>query len=176
MAVDAPAEPGASRSSRFALDAAREHQSVQRVPERRAGGKIRHATCSFTAAMRNLRLAILWLTGLLPFCGLSGNAVVSVDSPLLWQRTAVGVDSDGATALALDPGSERVAVGDARGVLVGSVPSAASAFGPSPSGPVFKRVLYRGPVRDLAFTDAGRLLVAAHRPMRKSWRDSPTYR
>jgi hypothetical protein len=67
---------------------------------------------------------------------------------IVWRPAADGQRGRRATALALEPGSERLAIGDEQGVRLGAV------------GGVLRRVLHRGPVRDLAFLPAGGLLVA----------------
>jgi len=72
----------------------------------------------------------------------------AVVSALDWERIAAPGAGEGPTALALDRGEQRIAVGDARGVLVGEV------------GGALERVLRRGPVHDLAFLRDGSLLAA----------------
>ena len=67
---------------------------------------------------------------------------------IVWRPAADGQRGRRATALAVEPGSERLAIGDEQGVRLGAV------------GGVLRRVLHRGPVRDLAFLPAGGLLVA----------------
>ena len=69
-------------------------------------------------------------------------------APVVWQRVDVDASDNEMTALALEPGGERIAVGDARGVWLGR------------AGALFARVLRRGPVRDLAFVSGGDLLAA----------------
>src|SRR5262249_25107380 len=69
-------------------------------------------------------------------------------APVAWRREAELPRAEGATALAIDPLSGRVAVGDATGVLVVQ------------AGGRLERVLRRGPVHDLAFLPGGGLLAA----------------
>lgn len=68
-----------------------------------------------------------------------------------WRSRGAWPGTRDAEAVALDPASGRVALGDARGVWL-----AASEAPP-------RRVLGRGPVRDLRFDAAGRLLAATDR-------------
>jgi hypothetical protein len=68
-----------------------------------------------------------------------------------WRSHAAWPGTREAEAVALDPASGRVAVGDARGVWL-----AAGTASP-------RRVLGRGPVRDLRFDAVGRLLAATDR-------------
>ncbi len=94
-----------------------------------------------------IALAVLWLL-LLGFLLESASA----EAPRLrWQRSALFPGLGEATALAFDPGTGRLAVGDEQGVWVTSgVPAAA-------------RALRRGPVRDLAFGSDGGLYAATDR-------------
>jgi len=82
--------------------------------------------------------------------GPTAASVVPVPS-IVWRPAADGQRGRRATALAVEPGSERLAIGDEQGVRLGVV------------GGVLHRVLHRGPVRDLAFLPAGGLLVATER-------------
>ncbi len=68
--------------------------------------------------------------------------------PLAWRRIAELPRARGATAIAVDPGTGNVAVGDASGVLR-----------VQPDGRL-GRVLRRGPARDLAYLPSGDLLAA----------------
>jgi len=81
------------------------------------------------------------------FDGSAAAAVVPVPS-IVWRPAADGQRGRRVTALAVESESERLAIGDEQGVRVGAV------------GGLLRRVLHRGPVRDLAFLSAGRLLVA----------------
>ncbi len=67
---------------------------------------------------------------------------------LYWQRVASSTSGEGVSALAVEPGTGRLAIGDARGALIGA------------NGEGFRRVLARGPVNDLAFLSEGVLLAA----------------
>jgi len=78
---------------------------------------------------------------------------VSAAAPIAWERVLSGVKGSEATALAYHRETGRLAIGDSRGVLS------------SRSGEIARRILHRGPVRDLAFVPdvgpgAGALLVA----------------
>jgi len=112
--------------------------------------------------MRNSRPSLRSFVALLVFGTAPATAAVDLAAvpPLRWHRMVAGIDGDGATAVTRDPSSDRVAVGDARGVLVGSAAAQTSDPGKQTFGPSLKRMLYRGPVRDLAYTESGRLLVA----------------
>jgi hypothetical protein len=79
--------------------------------------------------------------------GPAAAAIVPVPS-IVWRPAADGQRGRRVTALAVESGSERLAIGDEQGVRLGAV------------GGLLRRVLHRGPVRDLAFLSAGRLLVA----------------
>jgi hypothetical protein len=81
---------------------------------------------------------------------------------LVWRPAADGLRGRRATALALEPGSERLAIGDEQGVRLGAV------------GGILRRVLHRGPVRDLAFLPAGGLLVATERGLYRVDAAGPT--
>jgi hypothetical protein len=69
-------------------------------------------------------------------------------APIAWRRLADLPRAEGATALAVDPASARIAVGDAAGVLLVQADGHLA------------RLLRRGPVRDLAFLPSGDLLAA----------------
>jgi hypothetical protein len=69
-------------------------------------------------------------------------------APVAWRRVADLPRAGGATSLAVDPGSGGLAVGDASGVLR-----------MQPDGRL-RRVLRRGPARDLAYLGSGELLAA----------------
>ena len=91
-------------------------------------------------------------------CALAGAALLdgrtaAADAPapqLQWRRVWLPDAAGGVTALASDRASGRLAVADARGVLLRA----------SPDAP-FRRVFRRAGVRDLAFVAGGRLLVAS---------------
>jgi hypothetical protein len=76
------------------------------------------------------------------------GAGVAEPASVAWRRVAELPRAGGATALAVDPGSGEIAVGDAAGVLR---PRRDGRLG---------RALRRGPVRDLAFLAPGVLLAA----------------
>jgi hypothetical protein len=90
----------------------------------------------------------------LSLLGTGSSAVpVSAAPQIEWTRVLPGMRGSEATALAYDRETGRLAIGDSRGVLS------------SRSGELARRILHRGPVRDLAFVpgigpDAGALLVA----------------
>ncbi len=63
---------------------------------------------------------------------------------LEWQRVAAGAHGEAVTALAIAPQGGSLAVGDARGLRF-----------VSQAGGDLRRVLYRGPVHDIAFLPAG---------------------
>jgi hypothetical protein len=90
-----------------------------------------------------MRRALVACAGLL-----LASVAASPPAPVAWRRSAELPRADGASALAVDPGTGRVADGDATGVLVLGV-------GGRPA-----RVLRRGPARDLAFLASGDLLAA----------------
>jgi len=90
-----------------------------------------------------MRRALVACAGLL--LGTLGTAPLE---PVAWRRSAELPRAEGASALAVDPASGRIAIGDATGVLVLGV-------GGRP-----ERVLRRGPARDLAFLAGGDLLAA----------------
>jgi hypothetical protein len=71
--------------------------------------------------------------------------------PLEWRSALVGPRAEGVAALASEPETGRLAVGDERGVWIGR------------PGRLFRRVLHRGPVLDLAFLPEGVLLAASDR-------------
>jgi hypothetical protein len=95
-----------------------------------------------------------WLATILAL-GSAGAAAASpaapAPRPLEWRPAAVGLRSTEVAALALAPGGDRLAIGDAQGALVGT------------PGQPFRRVLHRGPVLDLAFLSDGALLAATGR-------------
>jgi hypothetical protein len=76
----------------------------------------------------------------------------SASAPLLrWQRSALFPGLDEASAVAFDPATGRLAVGDAQGVWL------------SAGEPATARVLRRGPVHDLAFSPDAGLYAATDR-------------
>ena len=81
----------------------------------------------------------------------AGAAEAGELRPLQWRSALVGLGGKGVAALAVEPGTGRLAVGDERGVWIGR------------SGREFRRVLHRGPVLDLAFLSEGALLAATAR-------------
>ena len=85
-------------------------------------------------------------------CG-TAAAADSAESlrPLHWSAASVNTATRGITALALEADSDRLALGDEQGVLLGR------------RGGSFARVLQRGPVRDVAFLADGSLLAATQR-------------
>ena len=94
-----------------------------------------------------LVLSILWLLLL----ALSLESASAEAPDLRWQRSTLFPALGEVSALAFDPDTGRVAVGDEQGVwLSGGAPAAA-------------RVLRRGPVRDLAFGPGGGLYAATDR-------------
>jgi hypothetical protein len=76
------------------------------------------------------------------------DALASREPWLVWQPVADGLRGRRVGALALEPGSERLAIGDDQGVRLGG------------AGAPMRRVLHRGPVRDVAFVPGGGLLAA----------------
>jgi hypothetical protein len=93
-------------------------------------------------------LALVAACGLAAAARAQEGAEAAAAGAVVWRRIAELPRADGATALAVDPGSGRVAVGDAAGVLlVGRDGSVA-------------RVMRRRAVLDLAFLPGGDLLVA----------------
>jgi hypothetical protein len=121
--------------------------------------------------MRNPPSTISWLAAIATCLGVPVNAAadLAAETLLRWHRVAAGIDSDGATAVALEPGGNRLAIGDARGVLIGRATPVERSGQPTrqtgESGRPgfersFRRMLQRGPVRDLAFAADGSLLVA----------------
>src|SRR5262249_41273929 len=85
----------------------------------------------------------------LALCGAAALAAGAAPAAERWLplEAPAGVDR-AAEALAIDPGSDRVAVGGERGVALGAL-----------SAPL-DRVLARGPVHDLVFERGGALLAA----------------
>jgi hypothetical protein len=77
-----------------------------------------------------------------------GDASGAISAPVHWRRALGAPDTRSTEAVATEPSTERLAVGDARGVFLGS-----------DSGSL-RRVMRRGPVRDLAFLPDGTLLAA----------------
>jgi len=110
--------------------------------------------------MQHAKPTIGWLAVVLAICSTGAFAADSgrFDEPvaavvvpvphIVWRPAADGQRGRRVTALAFESESERLAIGDEQGVRVGAV------------GGLLRRVLHRGPVRDLAFLSAGRLLVA----------------
>jgi len=92
---------------------------------------------------------------------LTAASVVPMPS-ISWVPIADGGRARLTTALAFEPASERLAVGDEQGVRLGAV-----------AGPL-RRVLFRGPVRDLVFLPAGGLLVATERGLHRVDQAGPT--
>ena len=93
----------------------------------------------------------LWCVGL-GLAGVCGAGASPADpGPRLWEPPSEVVGLRDASAVAVDPASGRVAVGDRGGVRL-FLPGAAA-----------ERVLRRGPVHDLAFGDAGVLFAATAR-------------
>jgi hypothetical protein len=73
------------------------------------------------------------------------------DPGVRWERAPSVADAGAGAALATHEASGRLALGDARGVLVGESPA------------TLRRVARRGPVRDVAFLPDATLLVATER-------------
>jgi hypothetical protein len=91
-------------------------------------------------------LALLVVVALpLPAVGLDGRAAVR------WELAAEAAGAGPPEALAVDATGERIAVGDRRGVLVGSGAGSLT------------RILHRGPVQDVVFLPDGNLLAATAR-------------
>jgi len=67
---------------------------------------------------------------------------------LVWRRVDAGAVGEAVGALSFDVATGRLAVGGARGLRLGA------------PGGGFRRVLHRGPVRDVAFVPSGGLLAA----------------
>jgi hypothetical protein len=82
---------------------------------------------------------------------LSAESATAEAPRLNWQRSTLFPGLGEASALAFDPDTGRVAVGDEQGVWLSRGAAAAS------------RVLHRGPVRDLAFGSDGGLYAATDR-------------
>ncbi len=84
---------------------------------------------------------------------LAGSALGAVSAhgeAVSWRRSS-RAEAGALSAVAFDPESGRLAVGDADGVSIGAA-----------GGPL-RRIVRRGPVRDLAFLEGGALLVATQR-------------
>ncbi len=102
--------------------------------------------------MYDSKRASPWLATVLALWSLGARAAeVGELRPLQWRSALVGLGGRGVAALAVEPGTGRLAVGDERGVWIGR------------SGRAFRRVLHRGPVLDLAFLPEGALLAATAR-------------
>jgi hypothetical protein len=102
--------------------------------------------------MQDAKWVGLWLAAVLALWFSAARAAEARElPPLQWRSARVGVRAEGVAALAAEPGTGRLAVGDERGVLIGR------------PGQVFRRVLHRGPVLDLAFLPEGALLAASER-------------
>jgi hypothetical protein len=102
--------------------------------------------------MHDAKQASLLLAAILALWPLVARAAGAGElRPLQWRPAVVGLRARGVAALALEPGTGRLAVGDAQGVLIGR------------PGQVFRRVLHRGPVLDIAFLPEGALLAATER-------------
>jgi len=99
-------------------------------------------------------IAVGWLailTALALPASLSAEPVFSSPPAMIWQRAEVAERSAGIAALARNPRSGELAVGDEDGLLIGR------------PGQAFRRVALRGAVEDLAFTTDGGLLAATSR-------------
>jgi hypothetical protein len=102
--------------------------------------------------MYDAKRASPWLATILALLSLSARAAEAGElRPLQWRSALVGLGGKGVAALAVEPETGRLAVGDERGVWIGR------------SGRAFRRVLHRGPVLDLAFLPEGALLAATAR-------------
>jgi hypothetical protein len=106
----------------------------------------------FRRRMHEAKRAGLWLATMLALWPSAARAAETSElPPLEWRSAVVGLRAKGVAALAAEPGTGRLAVGDEQGVLIGR------------PGRPFRRVLYRGPVLDLAFLAEGALLAATER-------------
>jgi len=102
--------------------------------------------------MHDAKRAGLWLAMMLALWPSGARAGEAAElPPLQWRSAVVGLRAKGVAALAAEPGTGRLAVGDEQGVLIGRSTGA------------FRRVLHRGPVLDLAFLPEGALLAATDR-------------
>ncbi|HJO25438.1 MAG TPA: hypothetical protein QF557_17970 [Myxococcota bacterium] len=93
------------------------------------------------------RQAAVWVAAA---CGLALVAAADARG-LVWRRVDAGAHGEAVGALSFDVATGRLAVGGTRGLRLGE------------PGAGFRRVLHRGPVRDVAFVPSGGLLAATPR-------------
>ena len=117
----------------------------------RARGRIRHAACRWAPAMTTRRPPSLLLVLLLVCLPVPAARGATEEERIAWRSASALPGMREGEALAFDPASGRIALGDARGVWL------LEAEGTP------RRALGRGPVRDLRFRAGGELLAATDR-------------